>query len=189
MRRPLRGRGRPRHNVGRASSPVRLPKTACKCPNCRRASLATPSLSRRAWLLVGHWRGSGSRRRLSRAFASGAPRAHCRAATKLHGGPELRASRYMEGTASVPSHFFLLLEFKLSRTARKPPLPRQRRRFSAGSSEICPSRSARPGKFIYIIHAYAGVCFGSTCACRFAAPNAGSLILSCPVSRWPARRH
>jgi hypothetical protein len=28
--RPERGRGRPRHNVGRASSPVRFPKTAWK---------------------------------------------------------------------------------------------------------------------------------------------------------------
>ena len=102
--------------------------------------------------------------------------------------PSRKKTARRAGTPGRPI-FFLLLEFKLSRTARKPPLPKQRRRFSAGSSEICRCRSARPGKFIYIIHAYAGVCFGSTCACRFAAPNAGSLILSCPVSRWPARRH
>src|SRR6516225_5934434 len=30
-----RGRGRPRHNVERASPPVRLSKTAWKCPNSR----------------------------------------------------------------------------------------------------------------------------------------------------------
>src|SRR6516165_6602143 len=33
--RKLRGRGRPRHNVGRASSPIRLPKTAWKLAKLR----------------------------------------------------------------------------------------------------------------------------------------------------------
>jgi hypothetical protein len=37
-----RGRGRPRHNVGRASSPVRLPKTVGKLAKLQGPALAGP---------------------------------------------------------------------------------------------------------------------------------------------------
>jgi hypothetical protein len=44
---PVRGRGRPRHNVGRASSPVRFPKAARKLAKLQGKLLATPSDSLR----------------------------------------------------------------------------------------------------------------------------------------------
>src|SRR5262245_45748479 len=63
-RRLIRGRGRPRHNVGRASSPVRLPKTACECPNCRSRPRGSPGGETGARRLFKSYLARNERRRL-----------------------------------------------------------------------------------------------------------------------------
>ena len=53
-------------------------------------------------------------------------------------GPDLRADRYTGGTASVPSHFSLLLELKITKSDGTDAVPpKARALFSAGSPEIC----------------------------------------------------